>query len=133
LGAVSYRGDHMNPGYATQLVAQEKASEDFMRAPFEPELSQASLATANAALTDPVAAQGEKVYQAQSCNACHGDAGTGTAAGPKLAGIHGRYSAEQLTAVLKTPSAKMVAGGMSPSDLPATGLAELVAYVESLK
>jgi len=133
LGMVSYRGDHANPGYAAQLIAQEKASQEFMKRPFEPELSQATLVSANAALADPVAAQGAKLYQAQSCNACHGENGSGTAAGPALVGINGRLSANQLSASLKSPSAKMIAGGMSPSDLPAVDLTALVAYLESLK
>jgi mono/diheme cytochrome c family protein len=133
LGYLSYHGDHENPGYAAQLIAQNKASEDFMKQPFEPELSQASLVASNAALSDPVAAKGEKIYQAQSCNACHGDGGSGTPAGPKLAGIHSRQSAEQLTTMLKMPSAKMAAGGMMPSDLPADDLTALVAYLGSLK
>jgi cytochrome c553 len=115
------------------LIAQQKASEEFMRQPFEPELSQASLSTSNAALADPVAAKGEKIYQAQSCNACHGDAGSGTPAGPKLAGIHARFSADQLTALLKNPSPKMTAGGMSPLELPAEDMTALVAYLGSLK
>ena len=132
LGAVSYHGDHTNPGYAAQLVMQNKATEDFMQAPFEPELAQSSLLASNAALTDPLAAQGAKLYDAQSCNACHGAAGAGTAAGPKLAGIHARLSAEQLTAVLKAPSAKMIGGGMSPSDLSASDLGALTGYLESL-
>jgi ubiquinol-cytochrome c reductase cytochrome b subunit len=133
LGVVSYRSDHMNPGYAAQLIVQQKATEDFMRQPFEPELSQASLMASNAALSDPIAAKGEKLYQAQSCNACHGESGSGTPAGPKLSGIHARFSAEQLTADLKAPSAKMIAGGMSPSDLDAADLTALVVYLESLK
>ncbi|HLJ17007.1 MAG TPA: cytochrome b N-terminal domain-containing protein [Bryobacteraceae bacterium] len=133
LGAVSYRNDHNNPGYAAQLIAQQKAAEEFMHQPFEPELSQASLASANSALADPIAARGEKVYQAQSCNACHGDGGSGTPAAPKLIGIHARFSADQLTALLRSPSAKMTAGGMSPLELSADDMAALVAYLRSLK
>jgi ubiquinol-cytochrome c reductase cytochrome b subunit len=133
LGAVSYRSDHMNPGYAAQLIAQEKASEDFMRQPFQPELSKSSLVASNTALSDPIAARGEKAFQTQSCNACHGEAGAGTAAGPKLTGIHARLSSDQLTTLLQAPTAKMISGGMSASDLPAADLTALVAYISSLK
>ncbi len=133
LGFMSYNGDHKNPGYAAQLVAQQKASEEFMKQPFEPELSQASLAASNAALSDPVAARGATLYQSQSCNGCHGDAGSGTAAGPKVAGIHGRFTSAQITAMLKAPSAKMLAGGMTASDLPTSDMTAMVAYLESLK
>jgi hypothetical protein len=41
-------------------------------------------------------------------------------------------SAEQLSALLKSPSAKMVAGGMAPIDLPSDKMEALVAYLESL-
>jgi ubiquinol-cytochrome c reductase cytochrome b subunit len=133
LGAVSYHSDETNPGYAAQLVAQKKASDEFMKAPFEPELSQASLLASNAALSDPAAAKGEKIYAAQSCNACHGDGGTGTPAGPKLAGIHARLDAAKLIALLKAPTARMVAGGMAPSELPEEEMTALVTYLESLK
>jgi ubiquinol-cytochrome c reductase cytochrome b subunit len=133
LGAVSYHSDDTNPGYAAQLVAQKKASEEFMKAPFEPELSQASLLASNASLSDPIAAKGEKIYAAQSCNACHGDVGVGTAAGPKLAGIHAKFPETQLTALLKAPTAKMVAGGMAPAELPPEDLTALVSYLESIK
>lgn len=133
LGAISYRNDHNNPGYAAQLTEQQKAAEEFMHQPFEPELSPASLSTINAALADPRVAKGEKVYQSQSCNACHGDGGSGTPAAPKLAGIHARFSADQLTTLLKNPTSKMTAGGMSPLELPAEDMTALVAYLGSLK
>ena len=38
------------------------------------------------AALDPLAAAGKKVYGDQSCDACHGENGVGTDAGPKLAG-----------------------------------------------
>lgn len=132
LGMVSYRGDHNNPGYAAQLIAQDKATGEFMKQPFEPEVSSLSLSSAAASHSDPASAQGEKLYLAQSCNACHGENGAGTAAGPALSGMHGRLPAEQLTAILKTPSAKMLTGGMSPSDLSDVDLKALVGYLESL-
>ena len=133
LGYVSYSGDHKNPGFAAQLVAQEKAADEFMRQPFEPELSQASLVASNVALSDPIAAEGASLYRSQSCNGCHGDGGSGTAAGPKVAGLHARFTAEQLTAVLKLPTAKMIAGGMTPSELIPRDMTAMVTYLESLK
>jgi cytochrome c553 len=84
-------------------------------------------------VSDPIAAKGEKIYAAQSCNACHGEAGAGTPAAPKLAGIHARFSETQLVALLKAPTPKMVAGGMAPSELSADDLTALATYLESIK
>ncbi len=131
LGFTSYRSDHNDPGYAAQLVAQQKATEEFMHQPFEAELAS-SPAASPAIAANPLLAQGAQTYQAQSCNACHGDAGIGTAAAPKLTGIHQRMSADQLATLLKSPSAKMIAGGMAPLSLPPDRMKALVAYLESL-
>ena len=131
LGYTSYRSDRSDPGYAAQLEAQRKDTAEFMRAAFEAELARPSPALA-AVPANPLVAPGAQIYQAQSCNACHGEAGAGSAAPPKLTGIHGRMSPDQLASVLKSPSAKMVAGGMAPLDLKPADMNALVSYLESL-
>ena len=131
LGYASYHSDHSDPGYAAQIVAQQKDTEEFMRKPFEPEVAQ-STASLSVIPANSLVAQGAQIYQTQSCNACHGDGGVGTPAGPKLTGIHQRFSENHLSDVLRTPSAKMVAGGMAPIDLPPDTMKALVAYLESL-
>jgi ubiquinol-cytochrome c reductase cytochrome b subunit len=133
LGALSYRDDHRDPSIAAQLVRQREETERFMRVSFEPEPSGASLASANVALSDPLAAQGKAIYEAQSCNACHGDGGIGTAAGPKLIGIGARFSADKLTALLKQPTDKMTGGGMTAVEISDAEMKALVAYLDSLK
>ena len=133
LGFVSYRSDHADPGYATQLLAQQKASEEFMHQPFVPELSPGSLAGLGTSPADPRVAKGKVIYEAQSCNACHGDAGIGTPTATKLTGIAGRFSADQLVAALKAPTPTMIAGGMIPLDLKPDDLAALVSYLEQLR
>src|ERR1700719_917413 len=125
--------DKHAPGVAQQLAKQRTEEDEYMRKPFQPELSSASLAAANVALADPLAAKGKVIFEAQSCNACHGDAGVGTAAAPTLLGIGSKFSPEQLAQLLKHPTAKMTAGGMPPVDLPPDELKALIAYVESLK
>lgn len=130
LGFISHYSDYNDPGYVAQLRAQQKDTEDFMHKPFEPEIASASSLLPVPA--DPLVAQGAQIYQAQSCNACHGDGGMGTPAGPRLTGIHERLSPDQLASILKTPSAKMTAGGMAALDLPQDHLRALVAYLESL-
>jgi ubiquinol-cytochrome c reductase cytochrome b subunit len=133
LGLRSQYLDKHDPGIAQQLAKQRTEEDEYMRKPFEPELSSASLAAANVALADPLAAKGKTIFEAQSCNACHGDNGVGTAAAPALAGIAAKFSPEQLAQLFKHPTAKMTAGGMPAVDLPPDELKALIAYVESLK
>jgi len=125
--------DKHDAGVAQQLAKQRSEEEDFMHKPFEPELSSASLAAANVALADPLAAKGKTIFEAQSCNACHGDGGVGTAAAPALVGIGAKVPPEKLAQFFQHPTPKMTAGGMPPIDLPADDLKALIAYVEGLK
>lgn len=73
------------------------------------------------------------VFEANSCNACHGDGGVGTAAAPKLIGIGNKYAPEALANIVSHPSAKMTAGGMPTVEFQAADLQTLTAYLESLK
>jgi mono/diheme cytochrome c family protein len=133
LGLRSQYLDKHDAGVAQQLAKQRSAEEEYMHKPFEPELSSASLAAANVALADPLAAKGKTIFEAQSCNACHGDGGVGTAAAPALVGITARIPPEQLAQFFQHPTPKMTAGGMPRIDLPADDLKALIAYLESLK
>ena len=133
LGLRSKYMDKHDPGIAQQLAKQKTEEAEYMRKPFEPELSSASLAAANVALADPLAAKGKTIFETNSCNACHGDGGVGTAAAPALIGVGAKYSSNQLEQLLKHPTDKMTAGGMPTVDLPADDLKALIAYVQSLK
>jgi ubiquinol-cytochrome c reductase cytochrome b subunit len=133
LGLRSEYLDKHDSGVAQQLAKQKAEEQDYMRKPFEPELSSASLAAANVALADPLAAKGKTIFEAQSCSACHGDGGVGTAAAPALTGISAKFSAGQIQELFQHPSARMTAGGMPPVELPAEDLKALIAYVESLR
>jgi ubiquinol-cytochrome c reductase cytochrome b subunit len=133
LGLRSEYLDKHDPGVAQQLVKQGTEEDVYMRKPFEPELSSGSLAAANTALADPLSAKGKAIFESQSCNACHGDGGVGTAAAPALVGIGGKFPGDQLNQLLKHPTAKMTAGGMSPVTLPPDDLKSLITYLESLK
>src|ERR1700726_4101672 len=73
LGLRSRYLDRHDTGVAQQLAKQRAEEDDYMREPFEPELSSASLAAANMTLNDPLAAKGKTIFQVRSCNACHGD------------------------------------------------------------
>lgn len=133
LGLRSQYLDRHDPGVAQQLAKQQAEESDYAHQPFEPELSSASLAAANVSLADPVAAKGKTIFEAQSCNACHGDGGTGTAAAPALVGLSKKLDADQVAALFQHPTAKMTAGGMPPIDLPPDDTKALIAYLESLK
>lgn len=133
LGFRSHYLDQHDPGVAQQLAKQAADEADFMRKPFEPELSAASLVAANTALADPLAAKGKTLFEANSCNACHGDGGVGTAAAPALIGVSTKLSPDKITELLVHPNAKMTAGGMPPVNVPPGDLKALVAYIDSLK
>jgi ubiquinol-cytochrome c reductase cytochrome b subunit len=133
LGLRSQYLDKHDPGIAQQLAKQNAEEENYMLKPFEPELSSASLAAANVALADPLAAKGKAIFEAQSCNACHGDAGVGTVAGPAVVGIAVKFTPDQLDELFKHPTAKMTAGGMPAVDLPQDDLKALIGYLERLK
>jgi ubiquinol-cytochrome c reductase cytochrome b subunit len=135
LGGLSHRNDMRDPSTAAQIARQDEDEKAFMKEPFQPDLSGSSVAAVNTALTatDPLAAKGKTIFEAQSCNACHGDGGVGTAEAPKLVGVSAKFDIKNLEAILKQPSTAMVQGGMTPTDLKDEDLKALIAYVESLK
>ena len=133
MGFMSVRDDQRDPSIAKQVAKQREDTEHFMREPFEPEPAVGSLTAANVAIADPLAAAGKKIYESESCDACHGENGTGTNAGPKLAGAMAQKSAEELADLLRHPTAKMIEGEMKPVDMPDEDLKALVAYIKSLK
>jgi ubiquinol-cytochrome c reductase cytochrome b subunit len=133
LGSISHREDLRNPGVAVQLKTQREATEEFMKAKFEPETSGGTLAAQNAALANPEATKGKAIFEREACNACHGDSGIGSAAGPKLLGVSNKYESAKLEALLRHPTDKMTAGGMPAVDLKDDEMNPLIAYLESLK
>jgi ubiquinol-cytochrome c reductase cytochrome b subunit len=133
MGLMSVRDDRRDPSIAQQVAKQREETEQFMREPFEPEPAIGSLAAANVALSDPLAAAGKKVYESESCDACHGENGIGTNAGSKLAGATAQKPADELSNLLRHPTAKMLEGEMKPVDLSDEDLKALVAYITSLK
>jgi ubiquinol-cytochrome c reductase cytochrome b subunit len=132
LGLRSQYLDRHDSGVSQQLAKQSADEDKYMRKPFEPDLSSASLAAANVKLADPLAAKGKTIFEARSCSACHGQGGVGTAAAPALTGIHKEFSPDQLAELFKHPTAKMNAGGMPPVALPPDDMKALIAYIERL-
>lgn len=133
LGALSYHSDHADAGYDSQLTAQAKATEDFMKQPFQEEvIGGPATGAASAAAVDPEIAKGKKLFAAKACSACHGEGGTGGPIAPALTGIQKKLDAAHLAAVLETPTPEMTKKGMPPVKLPPEDMKALVAYVSSL-
>jgi mono/diheme cytochrome c family protein len=133
MGLMSVRDDQRDPSIAKQVVRQREATEQFMREQFEPEGAASSLSAPVVAVLDPLAAAGKKVYEGESCDACHGENGVGTAAAPKLAGATAQKSADELTKLLRHPIARMIEGEMKAVDVSEDDLKALIAYIGSLK
>jgi ubiquinol-cytochrome c reductase cytochrome b subunit len=135
LGGLSHRGDMRDPQVAPQVARQNQEVKAFMKEPFEPELAGSSVGTVNAALasSNPAAAKGKEIFEQQGCNACHGDGGVGSAAGPKLIGVSAKFSSDELEKRLRHPTDAMAQGGMQPVDVKNEDLKSLLAYLESLK
>jgi ubiquinol-cytochrome c reductase cytochrome b subunit len=133
LGVQSRYSDRHDPAIGQQLAKQDQQEAEYMRKPFEPELSSSSLAAVNVTLSDPLAAKGKSVFESQSCSACHGDGGSGTAAAPALIAVGRKFDSQKLEEILKQPTAAMQQGGMTPLDLKADELKALIQYLQSLK
>jgi mono/diheme cytochrome c family protein len=129
---MSIRDDRLDPSIAKQVAKQHQATEEFMREPFEPLGAASALSAPAVTVLDPVAAAGKKVFESESCDACHGEGGTGGAA-MKLTGQVAQMPAEEITKLLKQPNAQMSEGGMQPIQVSDEELKALVAYIKSLK
>ena len=133
MGLMSVRDDRRDPSIAKQVAKQQEETEQFMREPFQPAGAASSLSAPVVAVLDPLAAAGKNVYGSESCDACHGENGVGTAAGPKLAGPTAQKPADELSNLLQHPTAKMIEGGMQAVNVSDDDLKALVAYIKSLK
>ena len=131
LGFASYHDDYSDPAMAAQMHKQDADSQAFMNSPFIPETAGGGT-PANVASADPIVVKGHALFQSQSCNSCHGEDATGTAAAPALTGVGAKYSEAQLEALLHAPNIKMTAGGMQPVALEAKDLEALSTYLRQL-
>ena len=131
LGIASYRDDYRDPGMAAQMRQQDADAKAFMQAPFVPEVAAGSVSAALAS-ADPKVLKGQALFQAQSCNSCHGEAGVGTAAAGPLTSIGKKFTDAQLIALLQSPNSTMTNGGMTPVALKPDDLEALAAYLDQL-
>jgi mono/diheme cytochrome c family protein len=100
-----------------------------------PASAASSLAPAKAPAASPAggttAAQGKSIFDSQGCGGCHGESGGG-GSGPALTHVSSQYPPAKLTALLKAPTAKMKAAGMTALTVNAADMKALVSYVTSL-
>ncbi len=113
------------------MQKQDEDTKSFMEKPFVPEAAAGSASAALVA-ADPKVLKGLAIFNANSCNSCHGDGGVGTAAAGPLTGVGQKYTDAQLIALLHSPNIKMTAGGMTPVDLKQDEMEELSAYLRQL-
>ena len=82
---------------------------------------------------NPLAAHGKRIFQRNACESCHGVGGlNGTVAAPGLAGTASLLPEPAIETLLRHHTARMVAGGMPPTNFNAQDLKAIVAYIRSL-
>lgn len=135
LGTLSYYDDARDPAVAKQLALQDKQAEDYMREPFKPDVvgETASTGAPPAPNSNALAAAGQKTFESNGCNACHGQGGAGTALAPRLAGIGNKFTQEQLLNLFNHPTADMDKGGMPHFKFTIDDVKGLIAYLDSQK
>jgi len=96
--------------------------------------TQASSAQQAAAVPlSPLAMRGQKVFQRNSCESCHGvDGLTGTVAAPALAGTASILPASVLEDLLRHHSIQMQKGGMPLTNMNAQDMKSIVAFIRSM-
>ena len=96
--------------------------------------SQAQPAQQAAAVPlSPLALRGQKVFQRNSCESCHGIGGlTGTVAAPALAGTASILPASVLEDLLRHHSIQMQKGGMPLTNMNAQDMKSIVAFIRSM-
>ncbi|MCU1312589.1 MAG: Cytochrome b/b6 domain protein [Acidobacteriaceae bacterium] len=81
----------------------------------------------------PLALRGGQVFEHYSCQTCHGAGGlNGTAAAPGLAGTASILPASTLENLLRHHSTQMKNGNMPPTNMNASDMKALIAFVRSM-
>ncbi len=81
----------------------------------------------------PLELRGQKIFQSMTCETCHGVGGLhGTVAAPPLAGTASLLPPDVLENLLRHHSRRMQQGGMPLTNLNASDMKALVAYIRSM-
>ena len=134
LGGRSSYSDRTDPTINSRLLAQERSTDEFMKKPFEPEISEANAVRTRRVdgSADPLISEGRKLFGTKSCSVCHGDRGVGGPIAPALIGIGQRFGTAQLAALLKSPRPDMRSRGMPALNVPPDQMNALLAYLNTL-
>ena len=132
LGIISHVHDAHDPSIAAQLAQQQKDEDQFFHAPFEPYLASSHSANVAPATLNTLAAQGKTIFDSHGCSGCHGEGGMGGAVAPALTQVGQKLPETALINLLRNPTAKMRAGGMTPLNLDVTGMTALSSYLRAL-
>ncbi len=131
LGIRSHNDDTRDPTIAAQIALQEQQEKAYSLKPFEPYVASpgGGGAAAPTGPVNPLVSQGKGIFEANGCSGCHGATGEGSPAAVSLVGVTSKFPADQLTALLRSPNAKMKAGGMPAVDISANDMSALLAYL----
>lgn len=81
----------------------------------------------------PLAAHGQRIFQRNACETCHGIGGiNGTIAAPPLAGTASLLPESTLESLLRHHTARMERGGMPLTNFNAQDMKSIVAYIRSM-
>lgn len=82
---------------------------------------------------NPQVARGERIFQRNACESCHGVSGrNGTVAAPALAGTASLLPGSAIEALLRHHTNRMERGGMPPTNFNQQDMSSIVAYIRSM-
>ncbi|HEY3703610.1 MAG TPA: cytochrome b N-terminal domain-containing protein [Terracidiphilus sp.] len=127
---------HVEDGHgavAAQLARQHADEVAYNAAPFKPYSADRPAGfLVHASVADPRVARGKGMFLQHGCVGCHGPKGTGSPLAPGLVGVTGKFSEQQITALLHNPSPNMKAAGMPALSRDEPEVDALIAYLGAL-
>ena len=131
LGVKSQLDDKQGP-IAEQLDLQAEQERAYSAAPFQPYVEPKDEAVPVALPVGPVSplvGTGRGIFNERGCSGCHGTMGKGTTIAPSLVGVTGKFSQDQLEALLRNPNPRMRSGRMPAVDASPKDMSALIAYL----
>ncbi len=101
-------------------------------APSSGGILQAAGAVSTSGASSALVAQGQQLFQAHTCAACHGPTAQGSAIAPPLAGIGHYFSEATFSSLIHHPNPQMAAKGMPPAPLSNSQTHALWTYLNSM-
>jgi ubiquinol-cytochrome c reductase cytochrome b subunit len=129
-GTASGAGTARTPTASAPVTAARTVKQPAAQPKSTPDQSDSSQSGGVAAAANPSTQDGEHLFKAQGCEACHGIDGDGTSKARALTNLN--MTAEALTKLLQHPTSAMQTGGMPSVNLQSKEMAALVVYVRGL-